>query len=98
MEALLELPGVARKTANCVLGTWFGKNVGVVVDTHVGRLALRMRLLTSAKDDKDAVKIERDLMQLFPEESWTYLSHALILHGREICKARRPNCSDCPHR
>ncbi len=95
MEDLLKLPGVARKTANCVLGTWFGQNVGVVVDTHVGRLALRLRLLTTARDDKDAVKIERDLMQLFPQESWTYLSHALIQHGRTTCTARKPKCDKC---
>lgn len=100
MEALLSLPGVARKTANCVLGTWFRKNEGVVVDTHVGRLALRLRLLTSARDDKDAVRIEQDLMRLFPRESWTFLSHALIEHGRRICQARKPRCGDCalaPH-
>lgn len=96
MEDLLKLAGVARKTANCVLGQWFGKNVGVVVDTHVGRLALRLRLLTTARDDKDAVKIERDLMQLFPQESWTFLSHALIDHGREVCDARKPRCTECP--
>jgi len=95
MEALLELPGVARKTANCVLGTWFEKNEGIVVDTHVGRLALRMKLLTSARDDKDAVKIERDLMELFPREAWTYLSHALIQHGRRVCAARKPKCEEC---
>lgn len=95
MDALLTLPGVARKTANCVLGTWFRKNEGVVVDTHVGRLALRMRLLTTARDDKDAVKIESDLMSLFPRDSWTYLSHALIEHGRRICTARKPNCAGC---
>lgn len=96
MEALLSLPGVARKTANCVLGSWFGKNEGIVVDTHVGRLALRLRLLTSARDDKDAVKIERDLMELLPREAWTYVSHALIDHGRQICQARKPNCTTCP--
>lgn len=95
MDELLSLAGVARKTANCVLGTWFGHNEGVVVDTHVGRLALRLRLLTSARDDKDAVKIERDLMSLFPRESWTYLSHALIQHGRRVCKARKPDCESC---
>ena len=102
MDGLLKLPGVARKTANCVLGTWFGKNVGIVVDTHVGRLTLRLGLLTTARDDKDAVKIELNLMELFPEQSWTYLAHALIQHGRSVCKARRPECaicalaSDCP--
>lgn len=96
MDALLSLPGVARKTANCVLGTWFAQNEGVVVDTHVGRLALRLRLLTSAKDDKDAVRIEQDLMQLFPQPAWTYLSHALIDHGRQVCTARKPACESCP--
>ncbi|MBN2446471.1 MAG: endonuclease III [Phycisphaerae bacterium] len=95
MEDLLRLPGVARKTANCVLGTWYGKNIGVVVDTHVGRLALRLGLLTTARDDKDAVKIEQDLMKLFPQDSWTYLSHALIWHGRRVCVARKPKCDAC---
>ncbi len=78
MEALLTLPGVARKTANCVLGTWFRKNDGVVVDTHVGRVSLRLGLLREARDDKDAVRIEQELMKLFPRETWTWLSHALI--------------------
>lgn len=96
MEELLTLPGVARKTANCVLGTWFGKNEGIVVDTHVGRLALRLKLLTTARDDKDAVKIENDLRELFPREAWTFLSHALIEHGRRICTARAPKCEQCP--
>lgn len=96
MDDLLQLPGVARKTANCVLGTWFRKNEGVVVDTHVGRLTLRLGLLSSARDDKDAVKIEQDLMQLFPRESWTFLSHALIDHGRQVCSARKPRCGVCP--
>lgn len=95
MEALLELPGVARKTANCVLGTWFRRNEGVVVDTHVGRLATRLGLLTNSRSAKDAVRIERELMTLFPRESWTYLSHALILHGRGVCAARRPRCEAC---
>ena len=95
MDELLTLPGVARKTANCVLGTWFRRNDGVVVDTHVGRLALRLRLLSTAKDDKDAVKIERDLMALFPQDSWTFLAHALIEHGRRICLARGPRCGEC---
>lgn len=96
MDDLLHLPGVARKTANCVLGTWFRKNEGIVVDTHVGRLSLRLGLLSTARDDKDAVKIEADLMPLFPQESWTFLSHALIEHGRRICAARKPRCPDCP--
>ncbi|TWT44774.1 Ultraviolet N-glycosylase/AP lyase [Phycisphaerae bacterium RAS1] len=95
MEDLLSLPGVARKTANCILGTAYGLNAGIVVDTHVGRLALRLKLLTSARDDKDAVKIERDLMPLFPNESWTFLSHALIQHGRAVCIARSPSCDRC---
>lgn len=95
MDELLTLPGVARKTANCVLGQWYRRNEGVVVDTHVGRLALRLRLLTSAKNDKDAVKIERDLMELFPRDSWTFLSHALIDHGRAVCTARKPKCVQC---
>jgi endonuclease-3 len=95
MDELLQLPGVARKTANCVLGTWYGKQEGIVVDTHVGRLALRLGLLSSARDDKDAVRIERDLMELFPRESWTYLAHALIQHGRKVCVARKPRCSVC---
>jgi endonuclease-3 len=95
MDALLTLPGVARKTANCVLGTWFRKNEGVVVDTHVGRLAQRLGLLSEARDDKDAVKIERDLVQLFPREAWTWLAHALIEHGRRICAARKPDCAAC---
>jgi endonuclease-3 len=95
MERLLRLPGVARKTANCVLGTWFGKSAGIVVDTHVGRLARRLRLLTTARDEKDAVRIEQDLMELFPRRSWTYLAHALIHHGRSICQARKPQCAIC---
>ncbi|MGH8631390.1 MAG: endonuclease III, partial [Burkholderiales bacterium] len=96
MEGLLRLPGVARKTANCVLGTWFGKNEGIVVDTHVGRVALRLGLLTTARSDKDAVRIEQDLMKLFPREWWTWLAHALIWHGRRICTARKPKCHACP--
>lgn len=95
MEALLSLPGVARKTANCVLGTWFRQNEGVVVDTHVGRLASRLRLLVRARNDKDAVRIEQDLMKLFPRDAWTYLSHALIEHGRRVCTARGPKCGAC---
>lgn len=96
MDKLLMLRGVARKTANCVLGTWFGRNDGIVVDTHVGRLALRLGLLMTAKDDKDAVRIEQDLMQLIPREHWTWLAHALIDHGRLLCTARKPNCAQCP--
>jgi len=95
MDALLKLPGVARKTANCVLGTWYARNEGIVVDTHVGRIALRLRLLTTARNDKDAVKIEQGLMALFPRDAWTFLAHALIDHGRRICTARKPKCPEC---
>lgn len=98
MESLLWLPGVARKTANCVLGTWFGKNEGIVVDTHVGRIAERLALTTTARDSKDAERIERDLMTLFPREAWTWLAHALIQHGRRVCVARKPKCAECPLR
>ncbi len=95
IEDLTSLPGVARKTANVVLGTAFGKNEGVVVDTHVGRLATRLGLTWTSKNGKDAVKIERDLMQLIPRGKWTYLSHALIWHGRQVCPARKPDCDAC---
>ena len=88
MEELLTLPGVARKTANCVLGTWYGRNEGIVVDTHVGRLAVRLGLTTSARDSRDAEKIERDLMELVPRKHWTQVSHWLITHGRQVCIAR----------
>lgn len=92
MEELVRLPGVARKTANVLLGTAFGKNEGVVVDTHVGRLAMRMGLST----ETDPAKVERDLMAQFPRSAWTFLSHALILHGRAVCTARKPRCGECP--
>jgi endonuclease III len=91
MEALTELPGVGRKTANVILGTWFKKNEGVVVDTHVQRLS---RLLKLTRHD-DPVKIERDLMELLPRDKWTWWSHTLIQHGRQVCIARRPKCEDC---
>lgn len=91
MEELLTLPGVARKTANVVLGTAFGINEGVVVDTHVQRLAQRMGLTK----EHDPVKVEQDLMGLFPREEWTDLSHRLILHGRQVCNARLPRCEAC---
>lgn len=96
MDELIELPGVSRKTANVILGTWYGKNEGFVVDTHVGRLAHRLGLTWRSKDDKDAVKIEQDLMELFPRKDWTFLGHALIWHGRRVCTARKPACSRCP--
>lgn len=92
MDQLLALPGVARKTANCVLGNCFGKNIGVVVDTHVKRLAFRMGFTKHA----DPVKIERDLMAMFPQKNWTMLSHLLIYHGRQVCMARGPKCDRCP--
>jgi len=91
MEELLKLPGVARKTANVVLGNAFGKNVGVVVDTHVGRLSVRLGW-TRQTDPK---KVERDLMAVFPKKDWTMLSHLLIYHGRGPCKARNPGCDGC---
>lgn len=95
MDELLTLPGVARKTANVVLGTAFGRNDGVVVDTHVGRLATRLGLTWSSKNGKDAVKIERDLMEVIPRKDWTFGSHALIWHGRRVCAARKPSCEAC---
>ena len=91
MEELVRLPGVGRKTANVVLGTWFKKNEGIVVDTHVQRLATLLALTK----EKDAVKIERDLMALVPRDTWTWFSHTLILHGRRVCIARRPKCEIC---
>ena len=94
MDQLLTLPGVARKTANVVLGNAFGKNVGVVVDTHVGRLAVRLNLTQA--DAKNAVQVERDLIALFPTKHWTLLSHLFIAHGRAACKARNPQCDTCP--
>jgi endonuclease-3 len=91
MDALVALPGVGRKTANVVLGNAFGLNDGVVVDTHVTRLSQRLRLTRHT----DPVKIEQDLMKLFPRESWALLSHLLIFHGRQICIARAPKCPQC---
>jgi endonuclease-3 len=91
MEELLELPGVARKTANVVLGTWFGKASGVVVDTHVHRVSRRLGL---TRED-DPKKIEQDLMELLPEKEWIDFSHRVIWHGRKVCEARKPRCSEC---
>lgn len=91
MEGLLELPGVARKTANVVLGNAFGKNEGVVVDTHVQRLSRRMGLTRQ----KTPEKIERALMKLVPREDWALFSHLLIHHGRAVCDARKPECGVC---
>jgi endonuclease-3 len=92
MEELTALPGVGRKTANVVLGSAFGINEGVVVDTHVHRLARRLKLTT--KDDP--ANIERDLMALVPRREWALFSHLLIHHGRQICQARKPKCEVCP--
>lgn len=91
MDELVKLPGVGRKTANVVLGNAFGINVGVVVDTHVGRLSVRLGFT----DETDPVKVEQALMLLFPQEDWTLLSHLLIFHGRRICIARSPRCAAC---
>src|SRR5437773_10074308 len=91
MEELLKLPGVARKTANVVLGVAYGIAAGVVVDTHVSRLSQRLRLTKQ----KDAGKIEQDLMALVPRRDWILFAHLLIFHGRRICKARRPLCEEC---
>ncbi|HEY3011327.1 MAG TPA: endonuclease III [Gemmatimonadales bacterium] len=91
MEELRKLPGVGRKTANVVLGNAYNINEGVTVDTHVARLSRRLGLTHEA----DPVKIEEELMRLFPRQDWGILSHLLIFHGRQICIARRPRCGDC---
>ena len=91
MEELLTLPGVARKTANVVLGNAYGKAEGVVVDTHVGRLSRRLGL----SENDDPVKVERDLVALVPQKEWVNLAHMLIMHGRTICTARAPRCPEC---
>ena len=91
MEELRKLPGVGRKTANVVLGNAFGINEGVTVDTHVTRLSGLLGLSRGT----DAVKIEEELMRLYPKEDWGLLSHLLIFHGRQVCIARRPRCGDC---
>jgi endonuclease-3 len=91
MEELVALPGVARKTANVVLSNGFGRNAGVVVDTHVKRLARRLRLTRH----EDVGRIEKDLMRLFPQERWLDVADLLIFHGRRVCDARRPRCEDC---
>ncbi|MEX0599292.1 MAG: endonuclease III [Rhodothermales bacterium] len=92
MEELVQLPGVARKTANVVLGTYFKKPSGFVVDTHVKRVAYRIGLT----DEKRPEKVEEDLMEVFPRDEWIFLGHALIHHGRKICDARNPQCGRCP--
>jgi endonuclease III len=91
MDELLELPGVARKTANVVLGNAFDIKVGIVVDTHVTRLSRRLALTR----EKDAQKIERDLVGIVPKRDWVIFSHLLIAHGRKICRARNPLCAEC---
>ncbi|WDI40968.1 endonuclease III [Bremerella sp. P1] len=91
LETLVALPGVGRKTANVVLGTAYGIPSGIVVDTHVGRLTKRMGLT----DKGDAVKIERELMEVVPKKEWIDFSHRLIHHGRAVCAARKPKCESC---
>ena len=91
MEEMLRLPGVARKTANVVLGSWYEIAVGVVVDTHVHRLSRRLELTA----EEDPVKVEQDLMKIIPQDRWIAFSHELIHHGRQICVARTPRCADC---
>lgn len=91
LEKLVDLPGIGRKTANVVLGTGLGIASGVVVDTHVTRLSRRLGLTKQ----HDAVKIERDLMQILPKREWVLFSHRMIQHGREVCVARRPRCEIC---
>lgn len=92
MQDLLTLPGVARKTANVVLGTWFKIADGVVVDTHVQRISRRLELTTNT----DPQKIEQDLMRVIPREKWILFAHQMIWHGRKLCIARKPKCVDCP--
>lgn len=91
MEELVKLPGVGRKTANVVLGNAFKRSEGVVVDTHVGRVSLRLGLTK----ETDPVKVERELMPLFPREDWALVAHLMIFHGRRICHARSPKCEVC---
>jgi endonuclease-3 len=91
MEELTRLRGVGRKTANVILGTWFGKNEGVVVDTHVHRISRLLKLTRQHTPEK----IERDLMEILPRSKWTVFSHMIILHGRNVCIARRPRCEAC---
>lgn len=92
MEQLVELPGIGRKTANVILGSGFGKNEGVVVDTHVKRVSGRLEL----SDESDPEKIERDLMELVPRDEWANFGLRMVQHGRYTCTARRPSCDGCP--
>ena len=91
MEEILRLPGVARKTGNVVLGSWYGIAVGVVVDTHVMRLSRRLELTKQTTPEK----VEQDLMKIIPQDRWIAFSHELIHHGRQVCLARKPKCMDC---
>jgi len=91
MEELLRIPGAARKTANVVLGSWFGIATGVVVDTHVLRISRRLELTKETTPEK----VEQDLMKLIPQSKWIAFSHEIIFHGRQICIARKPRCADC---
>lgn len=95
MSELIQLPGVGRKTANVVLETGFGKVAGVVVDTHVQRITNLLNLISKKAAGKPE-KIEKELMELLPQEKWGDLAHILIFHGRQICIARRPKCAKCP--
>jgi endonuclease III len=92
MDELLQIPGVARKTANVVLGTWFKVADGVVVDTHVQRISRRLELTKNTEPQK----IEQDLMKVIPRDKWIVFAHQIILHGRALCIARKPKCADCP--
>jgi len=92
MEQLIKIPGIARKSANVILSIWFKKNEGVVVDTHVKRLTVLLGLTK----ETDVIKIERDLMAIYPKNVWDKISTLLVWHGRNICIARRPKCADCP--
>jgi len=92
MDELLQLPGVARKTANVVLGTWYKIADGVVVDTHVQRISRRLELTKN----EEPQKIEQDLMKAVPRDKWIIFAHQIILHGRALCIARKPKCADCP--
>jgi endonuclease-3 len=91
MEEMLRLPGVARKTANVVLGSWYGIAAGVVVDTHVLRLSRRLELTKNTTPEK----VEQDLMKVIPQDRWIAFSHELIHHGRQVCVARKPRCAEC---
>jgi endonuclease-3 len=94
MDELLTLPGVARKTANVVLGNAFGLSEGIVVDTHVIRVSMRLAITDVTKPQPE--KIEQDLMKAVPRDQWMMFSHWLLFHGRAVCKARKPDCPYCP--